>query len=98
MLLTRRYQEMTVYLLYRWHEIRTGLTHEIVEMSLLYLGSHFDFIFFKNPNTFISDTSESDDGALSYRAKGYTLVAFLDGHAEAFKKGTVKYKNITISP
>ena len=48
----------------------------------------------KSPDTLISDTTESDDGALSYRANGYTLVAFVDGHAEALRKGTVKYKNI----
>lgn len=37
-------------------------------------------------------------GALSYRANDHALVAFLDGHVEALEKGTVKYKNIVISP
>jgi prepilin-type N-terminal cleavage/methylation domain-containing protein len=42
----------------------------------------------------ISSTDESDEGALSYRANDYTLVAFLDGHVGAIRKGEVKYKNI----
>ena len=41
---------------------------------------------------------ESEAGALSYRANDHALVAFLDGHVEAMEKGTVKYKNIVISP
>ena len=41
---------------------------------------------------------ESDVGALSYRANGYALVAFLDGHVEALERDEVKYKNIVISP
>jgi prepilin-type N-terminal cleavage/methylation domain-containing protein len=53
---------------------------------------------FNAPNTAIGNTGESDDGALSYRANDYALVAFLDGHAEALRKGTVKNKNVIASP
>ena len=42
--------------------------------------------------------SESQTGALSYRANNHTLVAFLDGHVGTLEKGTVKYKNIVIDP
>ena len=42
--------------------------------------------------------SESQTGALSYRANNHTLVAFLDGHVGALEKGTVQYKNIVINP
>lgn len=40
---------------------------------------------------------EDTAGALSYRANDHALVAFLDGHVEAFERGTVRYKNIVIS-
>ena len=40
---------------------------------------------------------EDTSGALSYRANDHALVAFLDGHVEAFERGTVRYKNIVIS-
>ncbi len=33
-------------------------------------------------------------GALRYRARGYVPVAFVDGHAELMKKGTVTYANV----
>ena len=45
----------------------------------------------------IVDTAEAN-GKLSYRANGSTLVAFVDGSTGVFEKGTVKYKNIAISP
>ncbi len=49
-------------------------------------------------NTAVNVYIEGIPGALSYRANDHALVAFLDGHIEAMKKGTVKYKNIVISP
>lgn len=49
-------------------------------------------------DTVIGNTSESDLGALSYRANGDTLVAFLDGHTEALERGTVRYKNVLARP
>ena len=46
----------------------------------------------------ITETSESSPGALSYRANNQALVAFLDGHVAALPKGTVRNRNIVVSP
>ena len=43
-------------------------------------------------------TDEPAGGALSYRANDHTLVAFLDGHTEAIRRGAVLYKNVNIRP
>lgn len=43
-------------------------------------------------------TDEPAGGALSYRANGQALVAFLDGHTEALEEGTIQYRNIAIEP
>ena len=43
-------------------------------------------------------TDEPAGGALSYRANNNALVAFLDGHTEALRRGTVQYRNIAIEP
>ena len=46
----------------------------------------------------IDTYSETTTGALSYRANNRALVAFLDCHVEALERGTVVFRNITISP
>ena len=56
------------------------------------------FAAFGSLDDAIADTDESDEGALSYRANGDTLVAFLDGHTEAIRKGSVMYRNIIARP